>query len=69
MFAGEIAEELDVSPQLVGTRGKRLAEQELITRRSVKNKRQLEVTDRAKDIYFSEPDASSLQVDEESAEW
>jgi Mn-dependent DtxR family transcriptional regulator len=69
MFAGEIAEELDVSPQLVGTRGKRLAEHELVTRETVKSRRQFKVTDRARNIYFSDSDAGSLRVDEEDPEY
>ena len=64
MFAGEIAGELDVSPQLVGWRGKRLAERNLITRQTVKGKRQFEATGLAKNIYFSDPGAEELNIED-----
>jgi hypothetical protein len=66
MFAGEIAGELDVSPQLVGWRGKRLAERELIRRRTVKNRREFEVTDLAQRIYFSDPGVGHLDLEGDS---
>lgn len=62
MFAGEIAGELDVSPQLVGWRGKRLAERDLVTREMVKGRRQFEATDLARSVYFSDPDVENLDV-------
>lgn len=64
MFAGEIAGELDVSPQLVGWRGKRLAERDLIERRMVKGRRELGMTDLAKRIYFADPTIDDLDVDD-----
>lgn len=66
MLAGEIAGELDVSPQLVGWRGKRLAERDLITRKMIRGRRQLEATDLARNIYFSNRDAGDLDVDDQA---
>ncbi|MEU1884600.1 hypothetical protein ABZ491_03845 [Micromonospora rifamycinica] len=68
MFAGEIAGELDVSPQLVGWRGKRLAERKLIERRTVKNRREFEATELAKRIYFSRPELGELDVSDSRAD-
>jgi hypothetical protein len=65
MFAGEIAGELDVSPQLVGWRGKRLAERQLVDRKMVKGRRELGMTDLAKRIYFSDPEVEQLNLDED----
>lgn len=62
MFPGEIAGELDVSPQLVGWRGKRLAERALVTRHTVKGRRQLGATDLARSIYFSDQDVEDLDI-------
>lgn len=63
LFAGDIAAELDVSPQLVGWRGKKLAERQLVERRMVKGRREFEATEMAKRVYFSNPDLGELQVD------
>jgi len=68
MFAGEIAGELDVSPQLVGWRGKRLAERDLVDRRMVKGRRELGMTDLAKRIYFADPDVEALHLSEDGNE-
>jgi DNA-binding MarR family transcriptional regulator len=62
MFAGEIAGELDVSPQLVGWRGKKLADRGLVDRRTVKNRRELELTQLAKQVYLPDDGAAELQV-------
>lgn len=63
MFAGEIAGELDVSPQLVGWRGKKLADRGLVERRIVKNRRELELTHLAKEVYLNDEGAGGLQVE------
>jgi hypothetical protein len=62
MFAGEIAGELDVSPQLVGWRGKKLADRGLVERRFVKSRRELELTQLAKEVYLPDDGAAELQV-------
>jgi Mn-dependent DtxR family transcriptional regulator len=62
LFAGDIAAELDVSPQLVGWRGKKLAERQLVERRMVKGRREFKATDMARRVYFSNPDVGELQV-------
>lgn len=65
MFAGEIAGELDVSPQLVGWRGKKLADRGLVERRTIRNRRELELTDLAKDVYLASDAAAELQISED----
>lgn len=66
MFAGEIAGELDCSPQLVGWRAKRLGEKNLVSRRIVKNRREMEPTDLARSIYFSNRHLADLEVQTDS---
>lgn len=65
MFAGEIAGELDVSPQLVGWRGKKLADRGLVDRRMVKSRRELELTELAKDVYLSDRGSGDLDLGEQ----
>ena len=63
MVAAEIAGELDCSGQLVGRRAKHLAERELVTRVNAGNVYRYELTDSAKEAYFSDPSAAELDVD------
>ncbi|WP_433079432.1 hypothetical protein ACQP1P_40145 [Dactylosporangium sp. CA-052675] len=53
MFAGDIAGELDVTPQLVGRRGKKLSDRSLVIRTTVRGRSQLEITDLALATYFA----------------
>jgi hypothetical protein len=54
MFAGDIAGELDCSYQLVGIRGRFLADRGLVDRgQSLGGRRQLSVTEQARRIYLS----------------
>lgn len=54
LFAADIAGELDCSFQLVGKRGKYLAERGLVDRRkNADNRREFSLTDQAKQSYFS----------------
>jgi hypothetical protein len=53
MFAMEIAAELDCSYQLIGKRGKYLAERRLVTRETnAQNRRVFEIGKMAQDVYF-----------------
>jgi DNA-binding transcriptional ArsR family regulator len=65
MFAGDIAGELDVSPQLVGWRGKKLYERELVERRMVKGRREFDMTTLARRIYLSDPDIDELELSDD----
>lgn len=64
MRAGEIAEELDCSHQLIGRRAKNLEERQLVTR-SLDNdgRRVYGITDLAKQNYFDPSVSSNLQLD------
>jgi len=63
LFPKDIAEELDCSYQLVGKRGKNLADRKLIIRDfNDQNRRTLTITDTAKAIYFGGEDNSGLDV-------
>jgi hypothetical protein len=62
MFAGDIAGELDCSPQLVGWRSKKLAERDLVTREKVKGRRQFTATELARRIYSTNDQVDSLDV-------
>jgi DNA-binding MarR family transcriptional regulator len=60
-----VAAELDCSYQLVGKRAIRLEERGLVKRlRDEHDHRILEITDLAKDSYFSSAEAQQLDVDE-----
>lgn len=62
MFAKEIAEELDCSYQLIGKRGRNLAERDLVERReNEKGRRVFEISSSANEMYFSE--ATDDQMD------
>jgi DNA-binding MarR family transcriptional regulator len=64
MVASEIAEELDCSGQLVGRRAKNLFERSLITRQSGGgNIFKYELTEKAKEAYFSRPELNDLSLD------
>jgi hypothetical protein len=63
MYAGEIAAELDRSHQLVGKRGKMLAERGLVNRdRNEQGRRIFEITPLAESSYFTTDQADSLDV-------
>jgi hypothetical protein len=66
MFAKEIASELDCSYQLVGKRGKNLAERNLVNREeNEQGRRVFEIKQAAQDIYF-DTDDSDLDFDFDS---
>jgi predicted transcriptional regulator len=65
MYASEIAAELDRSYQLVGKRGKTLAERGLVLRRETEHRRVFEITGLAKDTYFSDSKAAELDLGED----
>ena len=55
MFAKEIAEELDCSYQLIGKRGRNLAERDLVARNENENGRRVfKISSAANELYFSE---------------
>jgi hypothetical protein len=71
MYAGEIATEMDRSYQLVGKRGKILAERGLVDRSfNEQSRRTFQITTMAETTYFSNDAADSLDVgpDEQSSE-
>jgi hypothetical protein len=66
MFAAEIASELDRSYQLVGKRGKILADRGLLNRNKYESGRRLfDITEIAKRTYFFDDTASRLDVSED----
>jgi DNA-binding MarR family transcriptional regulator len=65
MRAGEIAEELDCSYQLIGKRARNLEDRQLVTRDlDDEGKRSFSLTDLARSSYFDPTISSDLQVDE-----
>lgn len=65
MYAGEIAAEMDRSYQLVGKRGKMLAERGLVSRElNDQGRRTFEITALAEESYFKEDPSDSLEVGE-----
>ncbi len=64
MFAAEIAAEPDRSYQLIGKRGKTLAERGLVSRKEVDNRRIFEITELAEKTYFTGGPESGLNIDE-----
>lgn len=61
MFAKEIAEELDCSYQLIGKRGRNLAERDLVERNeNDKGRRVFEISNSANELYFSEIDGDQM---------
>ncbi|SHO53763.1 MarR family transcriptional regulator [Desulfopila aestuarii] len=66
MFAKEIAEELDCSYQLVGKRGRNLAERDLVERNeNDKGRRVFEISSSADELYFSEIAGDQMDFGEE----
>jgi hypothetical protein len=63
MFAAEIAAELDRSYQLIGKRGKTLAERGLVSRKEVDNRRAFEITELAERTYFTNAPKLRISVD------
>lgn len=69
MYASEIALELDRSYQLVGKRGKMLAERGLVKRdENEQGRRRFQITDLATKSYFSDADSVRLEIPIESTE-
>ena len=65
LFAGEIALELDCSYQLVGKRGRILADRGLVDRRENEAGRRIfGITDLAEESYFSQPEEGKLKLNE-----
>ncbi|MDM7927058.1 hypothetical protein [Blastomonas fulva] len=62
MVAAEIAGELDCSGQLVGRRGKHLAERNLVDRSAYGQVYRYRLTSQAKAAYFSDAGASELDI-------
>lgn len=66
MFARDIAEDLDCSYQLVGKRGKTLAERGLVERtENEQGRRQFELTKAAEAQYFSDSEIDELDIGDE----
>jgi len=60
MSAKEIAENVDCTYQLVGKRGKILAERKLVEKIENKGQRWLQLTDKALEKYFIKSEADAL---------
>jgi DNA-binding transcriptional ArsR family regulator len=68
MYAGEIASELDKSYQLVGRRGKTLAERDLVKRgNNDQGRRTFEITKLAETSYFPPATGDTLDVESDAA--
>jgi hypothetical protein len=67
LFANDIAGELDVSYQLIGWRAKRLDEKDLVERDMVRGRREYQLSEVAKRVYFGSKDAWDLQLVEEGS--
>jgi predicted transcriptional regulator len=66
MFAKEIGAELDCSYQLIGKRGRSLAERNLLSREeNEKGRRVFEINSIAEDVYFSETKDDNMDFGEE----
>jgi predicted transcriptional regulator len=69
MYAGEIAAEMDKSYQLVGKRGKTLADRGLVSRElNDQGRRVFEITSLAQSSYFAEDSQDALDVTPEKNE-
>lgn len=69
MFAKEIASELDCSYQLVGKRGKNLAERDLVVRgENEKGRRVFEISAAAEDVYFTGIADDAMDFDDDDLE-
>ncbi len=62
MVAAEIAGDLDCSGQLVGRRGKNLSERKLVDRTQTGQVYRYDLTDQARNAYFSDSGATDLNV-------
>jgi hypothetical protein len=62
LVASEIADDLDCSGQLVGRRGKNLAERRLVERTYAGQVYRYDLTEQAKSAYFSDPSSSELDL-------
>ncbi|MGN7798139.1 hypothetical protein [Leifsonia sp. 22587] len=62
LYASEIAGELDVSYQMVGKRAKALDEQRLVDRQLVRGRREFQLSDAARRIYFGRPEVTDLEL-------
>lgn len=68
MFAREIATQLDCSYQLVGRRGRHLAERDLVSRReNEKGRRIFEITSTAQEVYFASTAEDQMDFGQEDA--
>jgi len=66
MVAAELAGELDCSYQLIGRRGRNLADQKLVIRdRNRNNRRVFRLTDEAREDYFDDNEDRDLDIDGE----
>jgi predicted transcriptional regulator len=66
-FAKEIASELDCSYQLVGKRGRNLAERNLVLRgENEKGRRVFELSNAAEQVYFTEIEDDAMDFDEDA---
>jgi len=69
MFAKEIAAQLDCSYQLVGKRGRTLAERDLVSRsENARGRRVFEITTTAQKVYFEVAPEDGMDFGEESLE-
>lgn len=69
MFANEIAAELDCSYQLVGKRGRNLAERNLVNRgENERGRRVFEISKTAEDVYFSRTPEDEMNFADEDVE-
>lgn len=67
MFAKEIAAELDCSYQLIGKRGRNLAERGLVVRdENDKGRRVFEISEAAEDVYFARDTDDQMDFEEDS---
>ncbi|MBL3595718.1 helix-turn-helix transcriptional regulator [Rhodovulum sulfidophilum] len=64
MVAAEIASELDCSGQLIGRRGRKLSERDLVSREKSGPVYKYKLTEQAKSAYFEDVRGSSLNIDD-----
>lgn len=64
LVAAEIASELDCSGQLIGHRGRKLSERELVTRKRTKQVYEYELTKEALSAYFGDSRNNDLDLDD-----
>ena len=69
MFAKEIDSELDCSYQLVGKRGRNLAERSLVVRgENEKGRRVFEISETAQQVYFTDVPQDAMDFGDEKLE-